>query len=269
MIAIKKYNFLAGLPRSGNTLLSSILNQNPDIYSSPLSPVNDYMWAVKSQMEQSESVLRQGTTAQSDLVISNILPNYYSNIEKPIIFDRAKTWANSENLDMIKKYVNPKPKIIYTIRPVLEILASFIRIYSGTPFLDNQMLKSGWLPKKYLTHEDNLCDYLMRPRGELDEMLSNIHVLKEDVNKDIFCVIEYEDLVSNPNLVMDRIYKFLDIDQYDHEYSNVSKAHIDYEDRVNAPANMHEVRGKILKISTPPEELLSEYVLNKYSNLGY
>jgi hypothetical protein len=33
----KKFFFMAGLPRSGGTLLSSILSQNPDVYVSPQS----------------------------------------------------------------------------------------------------------------------------------------------------------------------------------------------------------------------------------------
>ena len=41
---MKTYHLLAGLPRSGNTLLSAILNQNPDIYSSPLSPITGMLW---------------------------------------------------------------------------------------------------------------------------------------------------------------------------------------------------------------------------------
>ena len=40
----KEYLFLSGMYRSGNTLLSSILNQNPEIYSSPLSPLCEHAW---------------------------------------------------------------------------------------------------------------------------------------------------------------------------------------------------------------------------------
>ena len=35
----KTYFFLAGLPRAGGTLLGAILNQNPDIYVGPTSPI--------------------------------------------------------------------------------------------------------------------------------------------------------------------------------------------------------------------------------------
>ena len=35
----KKYYFMAGLPRSGSTLLKSIINQNPDVHTEPVSPI--------------------------------------------------------------------------------------------------------------------------------------------------------------------------------------------------------------------------------------
>ena len=43
----KTFYFMAGLPRSGSTLLSSILNQNPRFYSGPSSPVLGAMFAVE------------------------------------------------------------------------------------------------------------------------------------------------------------------------------------------------------------------------------
>ena len=36
---MKKYYFIGGIHRSGSTLLSTILNQNPRFYSGPMSPV--------------------------------------------------------------------------------------------------------------------------------------------------------------------------------------------------------------------------------------
>ena len=35
----KQFYFMAGLPRSGSTMLSAILNQNSKIYSGPSSPI--------------------------------------------------------------------------------------------------------------------------------------------------------------------------------------------------------------------------------------
>ena len=44
----KTFYFISGLPRSGSTLLSSILNQNPRFYSGPSSPVVSTMLTLKS-----------------------------------------------------------------------------------------------------------------------------------------------------------------------------------------------------------------------------
>ena len=40
---MKKFYFLTGLPRTGNTLFSSIINQNPDVVVTAYSPVGDFI----------------------------------------------------------------------------------------------------------------------------------------------------------------------------------------------------------------------------------
>jgi sulfotransferase len=265
----KTYHFLAGLPRSGNTVVSSILNQNPDFYSSPLSPVCEYMWSLQSQMYSSENVIRQGDTTGSENVISNVLPSYYKNIDKPIIFDREKNWGNAANVEMLKKYINPSPKIIYTVRPIVDVLASAVQIYTKTPKLKEEMVRQGWWFRDYLSYEDNICDYLMRPWGEIDRMMSSIDTLTKVENKDVFFIIEYDELVSSPKDVMNNLYKFLDLEPYKHDFKNIIKTHVDYEDRIGAPDDMHKVRKELVKTSTPAKEILSDYIINKYSNLEY
>ena len=50
----KRFYFMAGLPRSGSTLLSSILNQNPKFYSGPSSPVLSTMYAIENHLTNDE-----------------------------------------------------------------------------------------------------------------------------------------------------------------------------------------------------------------------
>jgi sulfotransferase len=265
----KTYHFLAGLQRSGNTVLSSILNQNPDIYSSPLSPVCQYMWNIHTEKNMSDHVTRQNDFTGSNQVISNILPSHYSHIAKPVIFDREKHWGSSANLSMLKMYVNPNPKIIFTVRPVLEILASSLQIYLKTSRLDQEMRSKGWWFRDSLTYEDNVCDYLMRPWGTIDNMLSTIDTVTLPENKDIFHIVEYDDLVSKPAETMQGIYDFIGMKSYDHNYKKIVKAHIDREDLINEPDDMHAVRLNLEKTSLPVEDVLSKYIIDKYSNLDY
>ena len=50
---------------------------------------------------------------------------YYKDWKQDVIIDRGM-WGSPNNFNFLKKYVNPKPKIILLVRYVLEVLASFI-----------------------------------------------------------------------------------------------------------------------------------------------
>lgn len=264
---MKTYYFLAGLPRTGNTLLSSILNQNTIIYSSPISPINELMWQHEQNLNTEHLKLLNDKTGY-DNVINKLLDTYYENIDKPVIIDREKGWGNPPNFNLLKKYVTPNPKIIFTVRPVIEILVSFINIMpKENSSIDLEMFQNNWNYKNYLTLNDNRCDYLMRPYGQIDKLLTTINTIQE--NEENFCLIKYDDIVNTPQEVMDKIYKFLELPKYKHDFNKIEKAEIDNDVLAGLPPNMHEVRPQLAKISQDPKEVLSEYVINKYSNIGW
>jgi sulfotransferase len=263
---MKKVHYLAGLPRSGNTLLSSILNQNPEIYSSPLSPVCDYLWSFDGILSTHENIVLSGDRESSFSVIKNIFNNYYSDIDKSIIFDRNKYWGLYLNAEIIKKYINTNPKIVLTVRPILEILASYISILPKTDsYLDNDMLAYGWPSKPYLSTNDNRCDFLMRAGGEIDRLLYSIVEAKKPENKDNYLLVEYQDLVDKPKETMDSIYNFIGLNSYDHNFGNIKKNEISNDLAIGLPQGMHKIRQTLSKKSISPEKVLSEYVMTKYS----
>jgi len=67
---MKDIYFLGGLPRSGNTLLSSILNENPSVYCSPISPLLDNLVALKAQSNL-ENNLVSDFSVNSEQAIKN------------------------------------------------------------------------------------------------------------------------------------------------------------------------------------------------------
>lgn len=266
---MKSYYFLAGLPRSGNTLLSSILNQNEHIYSSPLSPILTMLWDFEQSTfnTQNQNVLRLNNMESIMNVGTNIIKNYYSKITKPIIIDREKCWGNAANLQLIKKYITPNPKIIFTVRPIIEILTSFIGIMPE--IIDEEMNRNGWWYKDYLSKNDNRCEYLMRPKGPIDFTIIAINEIIKDENKDIFCIINYDDIVYNSEKTMNKIYDFLELPKYNHNFNKIVKLEEDNDEKVGIPHNMHEVRPQLSKISKNPKDVLSDYIINKYSNIGW
>ena len=259
---MKTYHFLAGLPRSGNTLLSSILNQNPRFYSSPLSPVVDYLGNMYNIATQNFHINNTQDVQGSHNALQKFIHNYYEHIDKPVIFDREKTWGTPKNYYNILTYITDKPKIIFTERPMPEILASFIVAYG--PRLNELMDNAKWNWKSHLTENDNKCDFLMSSSFELDKILNTYTTIKN--YPDSFHIVQYHDLTTKPQETLQKIYDFLGEEYYEHDFANVIRLETYTETNVGLPIDFHKVRPVVEKNALQVESVLSDYAITKYTN---
>jgi hypothetical protein len=76
---MKEYFYISGLPRSGNTLLSTILNQNQNIHSTGHSFVPDLFFAIKNAEYNSDRFKSYPCHNNLKNVYKNIIPNYYKD----------------------------------------------------------------------------------------------------------------------------------------------------------------------------------------------
>jgi sulfotransferase len=262
----KTYHFLAGLPRSGNTLLSSILNQNPDIYSTPLSPIAGLLWDYKGAYRTEAINRNKENKLRSDAFLFSYMNNFYKDIEKPIIIDREKNWGTPANLAVIKEHITPTPKIIVTVRDVLDIIASFVNMDAG--YLQRNTANSESFNLNYRSENDCIVEYLMAPNGELDRALLGLATAFFPENKGMFHIVEYNDLVLKPEETMSGIYKFLELPEYEHNFKKIEKVEVDDDESIGLPKNLHEIRKSISK-STTSTDILSDYIKHKYSNMEF
>jgi len=262
---MKTYHFMAGLPRSGSTLLKSILDQNPNLHANPVSPVMELMYYTEEYLSRSEQYLGYPKPKNAHKMISSFIENYYFEREEDIIIDHCRAWPN--NIERIKTYINPNPKIICPVRDVLEILASFItmvhRNSDQVSFIDQHLIERG-----VTVDDDNRCHYLMNGDGIVDQSLWSLAqaFIKNDTKH--LLLVEYNDLVNTPEETMKRIYDFLEIDYYAHDFNNVENKHRENDDQWYLK-DMHHVRKKVQKTSKKPEEVLSSLVMDKYKKLEY
>jgi sulfotransferase len=262
----KTYYFMAGLPRSGSTLLKSIIDQNPNIHANPVSPVMELMYWNDHYFTDSEQYLGYPKPKSAHKIISSIIDNYYFDTEEPIVIDHCRAWSN--NIERIKTYITPNPKIICPVRNVLEVLTSFItmvhRNSEQVSFIDQHLIEKG-----LEITDDNRCDYLMSKEGIVEQALwaQSQAFIRGDDKKNLL-MVEYDDLVNCSDETMRRIYEFLELDYYKHDFKNVENKHREIDDQWYLK-DMHYVRKEVKKKSKKPEDVLSTYILNKYSNLEY
>jgi sulfotransferase len=262
----KTYHFLAGLPRSGNTLLSSILNQNPNIYSSPLSPVPELIWNYKGSYYTEAINRNKDNKIKADIFLSSFIDNFYKDVKKPIVIDREKAWGTPANLALIKEYITPTPKIIFTVRDILDILASFVKMDAN--YLKTNTANSGSFHLNYRSEKDSVVEHLMSDYGDIDKALLSLSSAFLPENKGVFHIVEYNDLVLKPEETMSGIYKFLELPEYEHNFKKIEKVEVDDDESMGLPKNLHDVR-KSISNSTTSTDILSDYIKHKYSNMEF
>ena len=264
----KKYFFLGGMFRSGNTVLASILNQNPDFHVSTLSPLIDYMWTChEDNFPDSETFPNQKNKKN---MISGMIKNFYADIDKPIIFDRNKSWASPDNINMIKKYVTKNPKIIFTIRPLHECLASHINILKDIAIFDmNQDITNGiYEYNNTISLNDNLAEHiLLVSHYKLYNFAYNS--FKNDVKNEIIHIVKYEELLKNPEEVLSGIYNFLKLDNFVHDFNNIKSKENPLDFKKGYPKNLHKVRKTLNRGNLNPYDILSENIINDCKKIDF
>jgi sulfotransferase len=266
----KKLHYIAGLPRSGSTLLSSLLNQNPRFYSGPSSPVVGTMMQIQQSLVNNELYTAYPKPLQATELVASVASHYYSDVTKPVVFDKNRSWTN--NLGMITGFINDNPKILCPVRDVSEILTSFITMHRRNPyevngkinFIDEMLVKSN-IP---LT-DDNRCEFLAGPNGILGQSYTGMQQLVMEGKQRFMHFIEYSDLMTRPEETMQAIYDYLEEPYFEHDFENIQNIHREDDARIYGLADMHEVRAKLEKTSVAPELVLSPAVLQSCENAEF
>lgn len=267
----KTYYFMAGLPRSGSTLLSSILNQNPRIHSGPSSPVTSLMMFVEGQLANDELFMAYPKPQQAGQIISSIIDNFYADVDKPVVIDKNRSWVN--RMHFIPGYLGVEAKVICPVRNISEILASFISMHRRNGFVSNvgkinfidDMLVKSNLP---LTDQAR-CEILAGPNGILGQSYNGIKdALMKGWEKSLHFV-EYDDLINDPKGTMEKLYTFLGEEYYEHDFSKIENIHKERDAEVYGFNDMHDVRSEVKKQSADPAEILPEAVLKQCENTEF
>lgn len=232
MTSFNQFVCLSGLPRSGSTLLSAILSQNPLIHAEGNSAVCQLMWDMKQSLinncgEQINANNRQSTI--NDL-ISNIPYIYYKNNDKneKIIVDKCRSWTLSENIVLLKKYIDKNIKIIILERPLLEVVNSFVKIYNK----NNKIIDI-----------ERLLDYNTEPIMRSMEGILNAKKNNQDNN---FLFITYDEITNDTQTTIKKIYDFCNWSYFEHDLKNIVPKYKE-NDTVYNLNGFHDVKREITK----------------------
>lgn len=207
----KSIYFIAGLPKSGSTLITNILKQNPEIYGNEVSSLASIFENINSSWKEHNNIdAKVG-------VLKSILQGYYSNIDKSIIVDENLKWIPL--IPQVEDVLNHKVKIIVCVRNPAEILTSFERFRKENPLL----LTEADLTLKESSNIVSRAYYYSSPEGLLGLAHQN---LKDAITMgylDRFLFIDYNRFCNSPKSQTKRIYEFLELSHFDHNFEHIDR----------------------------------------------
>ena len=127
----KQLFFLVALPRSGNTLFASIMNQNPEIAATPNSITLEIMKDL-FLLKQTDVFLNYPDHKSLDNVLDTVYDNYYKDWPQRIIIDRGPVMTPG-NFELIQKHFKRPFKCIILLRDLIDVLASYMQWYTENP----------------------------------------------------------------------------------------------------------------------------------------
>ena len=237
---MKKYNFISGLPRSGSTLLSSILNQNPRFTAGISDPLHQY---TKSIIQNSDNAVGIGTLVNNDKrknIIRGIFDSFYRN-DAEVCFNTNRSWCSETSL---LKEIYPDFKMIAMVRDVRWVLNSFEVLHQKNPFT----IKPLYLNNDFSSVYERTHSLMGNMNGGQGAFVAGpLNSLKQamfSTEIDQICFVEFTALVKNPESTMRKIYNFLNEKYYDHDFNNVETSYDEY-DREARFKDLHTIRRKV------------------------
>jgi sulfotransferase len=234
------FHFISGLPRSGSTLLSGILLQNPRFHAGMTSPVGSLCNAVLGQVSAGSEFGPVVSREKRKALLRGLFDSYYADIGKEVVFDTNRGW--SAKLPLVLDLF-PGAKVIACVRNVAWVMDSMERMYQANPY-ENTKLFSGMAGRgggatvhsrlEGLAQHDQMVGFAW---AALREAFYGPHAKS-------LLLVDYELLTKAPAKVMPLIYDFIGEPAFEHDFDNVEYDAEEFDSALGAPG-LHRVKSQV------------------------
>lgn len=254
----KTIHFVSGLPRSGTTLITNILKQNPNIHGEAVSSLSSLVGSINANWDSIEANQEYENHAAKHGVLKSIFQGYYEHIDKPIVVDSDRNWIPL--IGLVEKILDVQVKIITCVRNPAEILTSYERLRKENPLFLTRV-------DSVLGKGSNIASrayYYAGPDGTLGLSHRN---LKDALNmgyQDRLLFVDYNRYCNSPKSQTKRIYDFLELPVYEHDFENIVQTEKYNYQAVGLP-KLHDIKPSIDRTTVNCVEYLGLDLYEQYN----
>jgi sulfotransferase len=255
------FHFISGLPRSGSTLLSAILQQNPRFHAGMTSPVGAFFTGLLDQVSAGSEFGTVVSSAQRQRLLRGLFESYYADVPAGhVVFDTSRLW--SSKLPAVRDMF-PQAKVIACVRNVAWVMDSIERLYRANPYENTRLFNDAIERNTVYSRVDTLAQ-----RNRLVGFAwSAIKEAFYSEQADGLLVVDYDLLAAAPDKVLPLVYQFLGEPWYaGHDFSKLSFDAPEFDTALGL-TGLHKVRPKVAL--QPRSTVLPPDLFAQYSNMSF
>jgi sulfotransferase len=232
-------HFIAGLPRSGSTLLSALLRQNPRFSASITSP----LYGIICSLREATAAKVEGspflTNERKAAMLCAVAGAYYYPSSDLVNFDTNRSWASA--MALIAE-LWPQAKVVCPVRSIADILESFEGLHQRSP-LD----VSGIYQFSATTTVYDRTTALAASTGSVGGALDCLREAYYGPHRDRLLLVNYGEMLANPREQLGRVYEHIGEPMIEHDLENIElrdPAIVRFDEALGVP-KLHRVRQTI------------------------
>jgi sulfotransferase len=230
-------HFIARLPRSGSTLLSAILRQNPRFHAGMTGPVGSMIDALLRNMSMSNEFSVFITDAQREALLRSVFATFYAGIpDRHVVFDSNRMWC--AKLPLISALF-PQARAICCVRDVPWILDSIERLIRKNKFQPSGIFNFETGGNVY-----SRVDGLTAGNGMVGYAWNALREAVCGEQSDRLLLLTYETLTGKPQEALAAIYDFIAEEPFVHDFENVEFDAAEFDRRLGTPG-LHQVSRRV------------------------
>lgn len=251
------------MPRSGSTFLQCVLNTHPDIYAGGTDGCLELLFGSRFNFTnspefaaQDSKLMEKAFTAYCKSGIEAYCAALIDETNKKHVVLKSRGWG------IERPFLNafyPDPKIICMVRDLKDIVCSFEKMYRENPLKNNGI-------RNYSTGEGTTVakrvDIFMNPKNPTGMAVERVAEIINLGYDDKILFVKYEDFCLRPDTEMNRIYNYLGIKPYQHDWDNIPQT-IKEDDRAyGVSSDLHTIRPKLEMKPSDAKAILGSHVCN-------
>jgi sulfotransferase len=232
----QRIHFISGLPRSGSTLLSALLLQNPRFHAGMSGPVGGFFTSLLAQMSGANEFSVFLDAMQKKAILRGVFENYYAAQRDKVVFDTNRLWCSKMSAlgDLF-----PEARVIACVRETAWIIDSIESLIQRNAFDMSKIFSFDAAGTVY-----SRAEAVSSGNGMVGFALNALKEAYFGAHSKNLMLLRYETLTQNPVAALQAVYDFLGEDSFRHDFSNVVIDADEFDTRLGTPG-LHRVGRKV------------------------